>query len=173
MDAGLVVGLVVASLASTALGIFVLVCLWRVYTKAGEPGWAAIVPFYNVYVLLRIVGRPGWWLVWYFVPVANIVVAIIVMVELAAAFGRGGGFAVLLILLPFIGLPILAFGDAAYRGPVADPRFREFGPGTRLPEPGYPGAPHIPQQYPYPQQQPRQYPPQQPGPPPQEQYPPQ
>jgi uncharacterized protein DUF5684 len=160
VDTGFVVGLVVTLLASWAIAIFILVCLWRVYTKAGQPGWAAIVPFYNVYVLLKIVGRPGWWLVWYFVPIANVVVMVIVTVELAVAFGKSGGFAVLLIFLPFIGLPILAFGDATYRGPIADPNFGR-----------YPQAPHIPQQYPYPQQQ-YPYPPQQPGPPPQEQYPP-
>jgi hypothetical protein len=65
-------------LISLALSIFVIASFWKVFTKAGQPGWAAIVPFYNTYVLLKVVGRPGWWLVLFFIPIANIVIAIIV-----------------------------------------------------------------------------------------------
>ncbi len=59
-----------------ALGILVLIANWRIYEKAGQPGWAVLIPFYNFYVLLKIVGKPGWWLIWIFVPIANIVVGI-------------------------------------------------------------------------------------------------
>jgi hypothetical protein len=158
---------------------FLIASYWMVYTKAGQPGWAVIVPFYNVYVLLKIVGRPGWWLAMFFVPVANVVFAIIVMIDLAKAFGKGGGFAVLLILLPFVGMPILAWSGARYVGPIADPNFTAYGPGGH-PVPGYPAPPHFqpPQPYhpgqPYAPQQPyaQQYPGQQPYPP-QPPYPPQ
>jgi ABC-type sulfate transport system permease subunit len=93
-----------------------IVALWRVFQKAGEPGWAAIIPFYSTYVLLRIVGRPGWWLILFFIPLVNIVISIVVAVYLAKAFGKGPGFAVGLIFLPFIFCPILGFGSAKYEG---------------------------------------------------------
>src|SRR3954451_16948718 len=94
--------------------IFFIVTTWRIFTKAGQPGWAAIVPFYNYYVLLKVVGRPGWWLILYFIPFVNLVIYIIVVLDLAKVFGKGSGFAVGLILLPFIFFPILAFGSAGY-----------------------------------------------------------
>ena len=61
---------------------------WKVFTKAGQPGWAILIPFYNTYVLLKIVGRPGWWLVLMFIPLVNIVIAIIVAIDLAKSFGK-------------------------------------------------------------------------------------
>jgi hypothetical protein len=90
-----------------------------VFTKAGEPGWACIVPIYNIYILLRIAGRPGWWLILYFVPIVSIIVAIIVAIDLARAFGKGAGFGLGLVFLGFIFFPILAFGDAQYGGGTA------------------------------------------------------
>lgn len=121
-----------------AVSLFLVIAMWRVYTKAGKPGWAALIPFYNTYVMLKIVGRPGWWLLLMFVPIVNIVIGIIVVVDLAKSFGKGGGFAVLLILLPYIGFAILAFSkNARYVGPVADPNFTagQFGGGYQG---GYP-----------------------------------
>jgi hypothetical protein len=132
---------IVVSLIGFALSIFVIVCTWKVYTKAGRPGWAAIVPFYNTYVLLKIVGRPGWWLVLFFIPLVNIVFVIIVYVDLARSFGKGGGFAVLLIFLPFIGFPILAWGEATYRRPLANSNVTAYGPTGQYPEPDYPEPP--------------------------------
>jgi len=88
--------------------------MWKIFTKAGRPGWAAIVPFYNTIVLLKIVGRPWWWLLLFLLPVVNVIVAIVVYFELAKVFGKGAGYAVLLFLLPIIGFPMLAFGDAKY-----------------------------------------------------------
>jgi hypothetical protein len=94
----------------------VIVSWWKVFTKAGEPAWAAVVPFYNVYVLLRIAGRPGWWLILYFIPIVGFVVSIIVAIDVAKAFGKGTGFGLGLGFLGFIFFPILAFGDAEYSG---------------------------------------------------------
>jgi hypothetical protein len=96
---------------------------WVTFTKAGQPGWAAIIPFYNLYVLLKVVGRPGWWLILYFIPFLNFVIHIIVMLDLAKSFRQGTGFAIGLIFLPFIFIPILGFGDASYAGrlPAAHP----------------------------------------------------
>ncbi len=95
--------------------LFYIASMWKVFEKAGKPGWASIVPIYNAIVLLQIAGKPGWWVLLYFIPVVNIVIAIIAMVGLARNFGKGTGFAVGLILLGFIFLPILAWGDAQYQ----------------------------------------------------------
>src|SRR6266566_1470050 len=77
--------------------------MWKVFTKAGEPGWAAIIPIYNYVVLDRIAGRPGWWLLLWILlgPIAYIVISF----DLAKRFGKGAGFAIGLILLPFIFWP--------------------------------------------------------------------
>jgi hypothetical protein len=104
-----------------AVTIFGMVCMWKIFTKAGQPGWAAIIPIYNAYILLKIVGRPGWWLVLLFIPFVNLVVAILIAIELAKCFGQSGAFAVGLILLSIIFYAILAFGDAKYRGVPAQP----------------------------------------------------
>jgi hypothetical protein len=89
--------------------------MWGVFTKAGQPGWAAIVPFYNIYVLLKITEKPEWWLViWVCCPVVNLICLVLVAVELANRFGKGAGYAVGLIFLPFIFYPLLGFGDAQY-----------------------------------------------------------
>ena len=98
-----------------AIAVATLAGLWKVFTKAGKPGWAAIVPIYNLIVLLEIVGRPLWWIALFICPPVGIVVGIIVMIDLAKKFGQGVGFAVGLILLGFVFLPILGFGDAQYQ----------------------------------------------------------
>ncbi len=104
--------------------LFFLVCMlismWKVYTKAGKPGWVAIVPIYNTLVLLEIVGRPWYWLLWLFIPIVNIYFLAVVCNDLAKAFGKGMGMTVLLFLLPFIGYPILGFGPAEYHGGPAN-----------------------------------------------------
>jgi len=101
-------------LLELAVVVFLIASIWKVFTKAGQPGWASIIPIYNAYILLKIAGRPGWWLLLYFIPVVNFVIAIIVSIDVAKAFGKGGGFGLGQALLSFIFYPILAFGDAAY-----------------------------------------------------------
>lgn len=93
--------------------------IWKVFTKAGQPGWASIIPIYNIIVWTRIAGRPTWWIVLFFIPFVNIIAGIILLLDIAKAFGKGGGFVVGMILLSFIFMPILGFGSAQYRGPVA------------------------------------------------------
>ena len=109
---------VVIILALVVLGI---AGWWKVFTKAGKPGWAAIIPIYNFIVLLEIVGRPTWWVVLMLVPLVNIVIGIMVHLELARSFGKGTGFALGLIFLGMIFFPILGFGSARYQGPVNQP----------------------------------------------------
>lgn len=99
-----------------AIIALVVASMWMVFTKAGKPGWAAIVPIYNMIVLLEIAGKPLWWVLLLFVPFVNFVVGILVYINLAKAFGKGGGFAAGLILLPIIFFPILGFGSAQYQG---------------------------------------------------------
>lgn len=100
------------------LAVFVLVVagLWKVFTKAGEPGWAAIVPIYNLVVLLKIAGRPLWWFLLLLVPIVNFIIAILVALDVARKFGQSAGFGLGLAFLPMIFYPILGFGGARYRG---------------------------------------------------------
>lgn len=90
--------------------------MWKVFSKAGQPGWAAIIPIYNVIVLIQVCQKPLWWIVLFFIPIANLVAVILLAIALAKVFGKGGGFAAGLILLPIIFYPVLAFGSAQYAG---------------------------------------------------------
>jgi uncharacterized protein DUF5684 len=89
--------------------------LWKTFVKAGKPGWASIIPIYNLVVLVEIAGKPTWWAILLFVPIVNLVVFVLVKMDLAKKFNKGPGFALGLILLPFIFYPILGFGDAQYQ----------------------------------------------------------
>jgi Family of unknown function (DUF5684) len=102
-----------------AVMVFYLASMGKIYTKAGQPGWAAIIPIYNVVVLHQMVGKPVWWVVLYLVPIVNIVIAIIVTHALSLSFGKGVGFTLGLIFLGIIFYPVLAWSDAQYLGPTA------------------------------------------------------
>jgi len=97
--------------------VIVLVSQWKIYTKAGEPGWKGIIPFYSTWVGLRLTGRPKLWMLWLFIPIVNIYFAIAYVNGFSKSFGKGVGNTFLLLLLPYIGYPMLAFGDAKYVGP--------------------------------------------------------
>jgi len=109
-----------------ALAVLQIVANWRIYEKAGQPGWAVLIPFYNFYVLLKIVGKPGWWLIWYFIPIANLVVVIWTTNLLSKSFGKDVGFTLGLIFLSFIFYPILGFGNAEYQGAAGKPKVTEI-----------------------------------------------
>lgn len=95
---------------------------WKIYAKAGKPGWAAIIPIYNLYILLQIIGRPGWWLLLYLIPFVNIIISLITAIDLAKAFGKSTAFGVLgLWLFSIIGYPILAFGKSTYQSSPSKP----------------------------------------------------
>ena len=89
-----------------------IVSTWFVYQKAGKPGWASLIPIYNMVKMLEIIGKQSWWVLLMFIPLVNIIIGFIVMFGLAKAFGKGFGFGLGLALLPFIFLPILAFGKS-------------------------------------------------------------
>lgn len=103
------------------VGILALVAVgaWKLYAKAGQPGWGALVPFYNIYLYCRICGRPGWWVILMLVPLVNVIISIVLASDMSRSFGRGLGTTVGLIVLPVIFIPILGLGDAQYRGPAA------------------------------------------------------
>jgi hypothetical protein len=96
------------------LALLMIVSYWKIFTKANQPGWAILVPIYNIIVLLNIVKKPWWWFFLLAIPIVNIVIGIIITYRLALSFGKSGGFAIGLILLPFIFLPILAFDNSTY-----------------------------------------------------------
>ena len=175
------------TIISLVLCVFVLVCMWIVFRKAGKPGWAAIVPFYNLYVLFDITWGSGMRFLLLLIPIYNIILGIQTQVRLARAFGKSGGFAAGLVFLPYIFIPLLAFGKETYQGvpvkaaPYQNNPYQQGGYSQRPQQPyqnpysqqpqqsQYAAPPQQPQQYAAPQQpvpqQPQQYAaPQQPAP---------
>lgn len=115
-------GIIIASIFFTLIyfGIiaFYIICLWKIFVKAGRPGWAAIIPFYNIFVEIEITGLPWWVFLLVFIPGANAVALILISINFANVFGKSTGFAVGLIFLGFVFIPILAFDDSKYTAPV-------------------------------------------------------
>jgi hypothetical protein len=107
----------IAALLYVAIIVLIIASMWTIYTKAGKPGWACIIPIYNIIVLLEIVGKPWWWIFLFCIPLVNIVFLIMMYHALSLSFGKSAGYTVGIIFLSFIFLPILAFGDAQYVGP--------------------------------------------------------
>jgi Family of unknown function (DUF5684) len=95
--------------------VLIIIPMWKIFTKAGEPGWACLIPIYNTCVWLKVAGKPMWWFFLLLIPFVGLIFAIIAVVGLANKFGKGGGFAVGLIFLPYIFYPILGFGSAQYQ----------------------------------------------------------
>ena len=101
-----------------ALMVVLMVGLWKVFAKAGQPAWACLIPIYNLYILLKIAGRPGWWILLMIIPLVNIVVSILVAIDVAKAFGQSAAWGVvLLFLLCGFGYLLLGFGNYRYIGP--------------------------------------------------------
>ena len=105
-----------AFLAIIYIAIIVLAIagLWKTFTKAGHPGWGAIIPFYNIYLMCKVAKRPGWWLVLFLIPIVNFVIHLIVSLDIAKNFKKGSGFGIGLWLLSPIFFLILGFGSATY-----------------------------------------------------------
>lgn len=100
------------------IAVVCLVGMWKMFVKAGKPGWGAIIPFYNTYCLFEMSFGTGWLFLLLFVPCVNAVIMIVMWIKLAQAFGKGAAFGVGILFLPFIFLPMLGFGDAQFIGPV-------------------------------------------------------
>lgn len=117
------------------VAVLVIIGWWKIFEKADEAGWKALIPIYNAIVLLRIAGKPWWWILLLLIPFVNLVVLIIWYVELARSFGKGAGFAIGMVFLPFIFLLILAFGDSKYVGPGGQPAGGSMAPPPPPPAP--------------------------------------
>jgi len=109
--AGIGIGIV---LLYSALALTVIIGVWKVFTKAGKPGWAILIPIYNTIVMLEIARRPIWWLILLFIPIVGAIVSIIITIDIAKAFGKGAGFGLGLVFLPMIFYPVLGFGKSQY-----------------------------------------------------------
>lgn len=109
-------GGVLVILIMLAFTLFVIVSMWKVFEKAGQPGWGILIPIYNIYLFLMIAGKPGWWLILYIIPFVNFVIGIIVSIEIAKKFGKDAAFGLGLAFFGIIFYPILAFGSAQYQG---------------------------------------------------------
>lgn len=120
LDTGLMAMLGANMAVSLIFAVIGIVIYWKIFSKAGKPGWAAIVPIYNIIVFLEIINKPIWWIIMMFIPFVNIVFAILMCIELAKCFGKDTGFAIGLILLSIIFGAILAFGSAEYTAPVVE-----------------------------------------------------
>lgn len=104
-----------------AIAVLLIASMWKMFTKAGEKGWASIIPFYNAYVEFRIAGLNPWLFLLLLIPFVNVIVSIWVSIKLGTQFGKSIVWSIfLLILFPFIGYPMLGFGSATYQ-PVAAP----------------------------------------------------
>lgn len=109
-------GSLLGNLISLGVMVLVLAGYWAIFTKAGEPGWAILVPFYNVYVQLKIAGKPGWWLILLFLPLVNLIVIFAMFIGIAHAFGKSTLYGLGMIFLPFIFVPMLGLGADQYQG---------------------------------------------------------
>jgi hypothetical protein len=108
-------GVLLGTLAVVLLALlFYIVVGWKIFVKAGKPGWASLIPIYNYVVLLEIAGRPLWWLLLMFIPLVNLVIGIVLVFDVARKFGKGVLFGLGLIFLWFLFTPILAFDDSRY-----------------------------------------------------------
>jgi hypothetical protein len=110
-----------------ALSLVIIISMWKVFVKAGQPGWACIVPFYNSYILTcEIAKKEVLWFILQFVPFVGIVAHFIVALEVAKRFGKSEAYGVGLALLPYIFYPMLAFSDAEYQGGRVRRRDEDF-----------------------------------------------
>lgn len=114
-----------------------IIGMWKVYEKAGKPGWASIIPIYNVIVMLEIIGKPTIWLLFLLIPCVNIYFGIVMINLLSKSYGQSEGFTVGLIFLPFIFYPVLGFGNYRYLGPAGAgfAGYKPYDPGVNYRDP--------------------------------------
>lgn len=103
-----------------AVIVLVIAGLWKAFEKAGAPGWSAIIPIYNLYIMTKMGGKPAWWIVLLLIPIVNLVVLILISIPIAKNFGKSDAFGVGMALLSFIFWPILGFGDARWQAEPVD-----------------------------------------------------
>jgi len=104
-----------------AIAIVSIAGMWKAFEKAGQPGWAAIIPIYNIYIMTKITGKPAIWTLLCIIPIINYIFFVWLLNMVSKSFGKDVGFTLGLIFLGFIFWPLLGFGDAKYQGPFGDP----------------------------------------------------
>jgi hypothetical protein len=114
--AGLIFGALMIPIL--VISVIIIISYWKLFTKAGKPGWAAIIPIYNIIVLLEIIGKPIWWIFLFIIPCVNIIFAVWATNLFSKSFGQSEGFTIGLLIFPFVFYPILAFGNYPYVGPA-------------------------------------------------------
>lgn len=114
--AGAAIGGLIMMLIWLAVMVFFIAVGWKIFAKAGQPGWASIIPIYNLWILVKIIGKPTNWFIFMLIPGLNVIFGILAVLELAKVFGKSTGFGIGLLILGFIFAPILAFGSAQYQG---------------------------------------------------------
>lgn len=124
--AAIIAGLGIFLIIIFAIGIFFIICHWKIFTKAGQEGWKSLIPFYNLYVQLEIARQPTIWLLFFFIPIINIYFLIRHIHGISKAFGKDTAFTVGLIFLSPIFYAILAFGDSKYVYTEQDPLINEI-----------------------------------------------
>ena len=113
------IGSLVFGLCCTFIPVAIMLAgMWKIFEKAGKPGWAALVPIYNIWVFVEISGKETFWFVLFLIPMVNVVAAIMVDIAVAEKFGKDTLYGVGMALLPFIFFPLLGFSDAQYQGTV-------------------------------------------------------
>lgn len=103
-----------------AVVVFIIAAMWKVFEKAGHPGWTSIIPFYNIYIMTKIGGKPGWWVIMFLIPFVNLIFLIWLYNMISKSFGKDEAFTAGLLLLGIVFWPILGFGSAKYLGPYGD-----------------------------------------------------
>ena len=117
--AGAAIGTTMMIVMLAMMAVFIA-GFWKVFVKAGQPGWAVLIPIYNAYILMKIAGKPGWWILLFMIPLVNFAILVLVSIEVAKSFGKSAAFGVvLLFLLGGIGYLILGFGNCRYLGRAA------------------------------------------------------
>ena len=103
-----------------SITILLIISEWLIFVKAAKPGWAAVIPVFNVLILLEIINKPWWWIIFMMIPGLNIIYIVWSLNLLSKCFGKNESFTIGLLLLPFIFIPILGFGNSVYENPVID-----------------------------------------------------
>ena len=132
--------LIIPLFFSLMIALFFIFCYWKLFTKAGKPGCAALIPIYSTLVQLEILGREWFWILLMLIPGVNLVIVVAMMMDLAKVFGKDSAFGCLTVLFPYIMIPILAFGDAKYLGPIAAQAPTSTPPPPVTPPPSKPAA---------------------------------
>ncbi|MSV32258.1 MAG: signal peptidase I [Bryobacterales bacterium] len=107
---------VIFGILAIAVCVAMIAGIWKVFVKAGQPGWGCLVPIYNLILLLGMAGKPTWWIVLFLIPLVSLVAAVLVSIEIAKKFGQGTGYGLGLAFLPMFFFPMLGFGSAQYQG---------------------------------------------------------